>query len=1188
LRVHTEFSLVDSVVRVPQLIEAVASAGMPAVALTDESNLFAMVKFYRAALARGVKPLIGVDLRLREPGERAQPTRLTLLCQNSVGYGNLTRLVTRAYLEGQDRGQPRIDRAWLTPATTSGLIALSGGLEGDVGRALANARLAEAERALEYWRALFGDRYYLELQRLGRAGDAEYVAAAVEIAARSGTPVVATNDVRFLVPTDFESHEARVCIHEGTLLGDAARPRRYSREQYLRQSAEMEQLFADLPEALANSVEIAKRCSLALTLGAARLPEFQVPDGISVDEFLRAEAVRGLDARLARALALSAAPATSVSPKAAVSRPGVEPDLAPERYTERLHTELAVIGEMGFQGYFLIVADFIRWARNHGVPVGPGRGSGAGSVVAWSLGITDIDPLRYDLLFERFLNPERVSMPDFDVDFCMEGRDRVIDYVADKYGRERVSQIITYGTMAAKAVVRDVGRVLGLSYGYVDRIAKLIPFELGITLEDALSKEPELKRLYRSEDEVRNLIDLARSLEGLTRNAGTHAGGVVIAPSRLTDFAPLYCEEGATSVVTQFDKDDVEAAGLVKFDFLGLRTLTIIDRAVRIIDRLRSAAGQEPLDVSALPMDDAPTYQLLKACATTAVFQLESRGMKDLIRRLQPDCFEDIIALVALFRPGPLQSGMVDDFINRKHGRIDAPVDYLHPSLQVILAPTYGVILYQEQVMQIAQVLAGYTLGGADLLRRAMGKKKPEEMATQRSVFIAGATRNGVETRQAAHIFDLMEKFAGYGFNKSHSAAYALLSYQTAWLKAHYPAAFMAAVLSADMDFTDKVVTLIDECQSMGLVILPPDVNESVHEFAVADARTLRYGLGAIKGVGQGAVEALVAERTARGPFATLEDLCRRLDPARLGRRVVEALIRSGSLDRIGPNRATLWNRVSAALQLGEQNSRAQGAGQVDFFGLAATESSAVEWTEAQRLAGERETLGLYLTGHPIARFEKDLARFATGRIADFASDRPPGAGSGGGGGGGGWGEGRGFGGGGKAAMIAGLIHEIRKRGTRTSAILDDRTGRIEVTFFDEIFHQHRDLVVKDALVLIEGQLRFDEFSDAWRLAARKVTPLERLREQQARRILVRWPPGAGGTALIERLAEALTPWRPGPCPLTIVYGGDLARVNLTLGAEWSVRVTAGLVDALEALVGREALQILYDPHPGTSSSALG
>ncbi|HYB33390.1 MAG TPA: DNA polymerase III subunit alpha [Steroidobacteraceae bacterium] len=1158
LRLHTEYSLSDSVVRVPQLIAAVAAAGMPAVAVTDQNNLFAMVKFYREALKAGLKPLVGVDLLVREEGERQPPSRLTLLCQSQAGYRNLARLLTRAYLDGPERGRPRIERGWLTAASLEDLIALSGALEGDIGRALVNARERDAERALDAWLALFPGRFYLELQRLGRPFEEAYIAGAVALAARRGAPVVATNDVRFLIAAEFESHEARVCIHDGSLLADPARVRRYSRQQYLRSPQEMAALFADVPEALANSVQIARRCSLVLTLGEARLPQYPLPAGVSTEEFLRAESRRGLAARF----------------------PGTGP--VPPAHAERLGRELEVICQMGFAGYFLIVADFIRWARTHGVPVGPGRGSGAGSLVAYSLGITDLDPLRFDLLFERFLNPERVSMPDFDIDFCMDGRDRVIDYVAHKYGRERVSQIITYGTMAAKAVVRDVGRVLGMSYGYVDRIAKLIPFELGITLDGALAKEPELKRLYQSEDEVRNLIDLARSLEGLTRNAGMHAGGVVIAPSVLTDFAPLYCDVAGGSVVTQFDKDDVEAAGLVKFDFLGLRTLTIIDRAAALINCER-APGSAPLEVSALPMDDAPTYALLRSCRTTAVFQLESRGMKDLIRRLQPDRFEDIVALVALFRPGPLQSGMVDDFINRKHAGGEAPVDYLHPSLEPILKPTYGVILYQEQVMQIAQVLAGYTLGGADLLRKAMGKKLPDEMAQQRSVFIGGAVRGGVREQVAAHIFDLMEKFAGYGFNKSHSVAYALLAYQTAYLKAHYPAQFMAAVLSADMDHTDKVVTLIKECSDLGLTVLPPDVNASRYEFTACGAGSIRYGLGAVRGVGRGAVEALIGEREAGGAFGGLEDLCRRLDLQKVNRRVLEALVRCGSLDGLNANRATLMDRLGAAMQLGDQNTRAHEAGQNDLFGLAgeARESAPQrpraaplpEWSEAVRLAGERETLGLYLTGHPLARFESSLARIVSHRIGDLVSDRPLA----------GFDSGR-FGSG-KPVTVAGLIDEVKKRGPRVVMTLDDRTGRIEAMLFEETWHKHRDLIAKDALVVVEGLLRFDEFSDAWRLSARRITELDKAREQEARRLILRCS-HADAARLGEPLAALLAAWRPGPCPITVEYCGSTASGALTLGAEWTVRASRELLEQLEGLLGREAVQVVYAAAPAAAADA--
>ena len=1150
LRLHTEYSLIDSVVRVPELVESVAGAAMPAVAVTDQSNLFAMVKFYRAALARGVKPIVGVDLLVHEAGERQLPSRVSLLCQSQKGYRNVTRLVSRAYQEGQKRGIPTIERSWLSPENVDGLIALSCAAEGDVGRALINAREGEADRALDFWLGLFPDRFYIELQRIGRGEDEPYIAAAVAIAGRRGVPVVATNDVRFLEEDDFESHEARVCIHDGAFLADPGRVRRYTRQQYLRTPGEMAELFSDVPEALANAVEIARRCTLPLKLGEARLPKYPVPGETTTEDFMRAEAARGLDSRL-----------TSV----AASSWG--------EYRERLRIELDVICQMGFAGYFLIVADFIRWARENGVPVGPGRGSGAGSLVAYSLAITDLDPLKHDLLFERFLNPERVSMPDFDVDFCMDGRDRVIDYVAEKYGRERVSQIITYGTMAAKAVVRDVGRVLGMTYGYVDRIAKLVPFELGITLDDALTKEPELKKLYDTEEEVKNLIDMARSLEGLTRNAGMHAGGVVIAPSVLTDFAPLFCDDTGGGLVTQFDKDDVEAAGLVKFDFLGLRTLTIIDRAVVIINRVLAEQGKPPLRIEALPMDDPQTYALLKSTRTTAVFQLESRGMKDLIRRLQPDCFEDIVALVALFRPGPLQSGMVEDFIDRKHGKIDGPIDYLHPSLQPVLKATYGVILYQEQVMQIAQVLAGYTLGGADLLRRAMGKKKPEEMAKQRSVFIDGSVERGIDSAVAAHIFDLMEKFAGYGFNKSHSAAYALLTYQTAYLKAHFPAAFMAAVLSADMDHTDKVVTLIKECADMGLNVRPPDVNHSRYEFAVGDDKTIRYGLGAVRGVGQGAVEAIIDEREAHGPFTSLEDLCARLDLQRVNRRVLEALLRSGSLDALGPNRATLMQRLPAAMQLGDQNTKAHQAGQDDLFGLVSAQRPAApirrdeqtEWSEAVRLAGERDTLGLYLTGHPIDRFEAGLANMVTHRLGPLLSDRPM--------------EPVRFGGG-RTVTVAGLIDEVRKRGPRVILILDDSTGRMEVTLFDDVFQKYRDVVAKDALVAIEGQLRFDEFSDAWRLSAKRITELDRIREQQARRLVLKWPSRADSRALMGRLAETLTPWRPGPCPITVEYSGSGAAGALNLGAEWKVRASRELLEKLETLVGRGGVQIVYNaPH---------
>jgi DNA polymerase-3 subunit alpha len=1206
LHVHTEYSLVDGVVRIESeqgddgkllregLIDATARMGMPAVALTDQANLFALVKFYKTAQAKGIKPLIGVDALVREEGDRNEPSRLVLLCQDARGYLNLTRLVTRSYLEGQGKHGPTLHRAWLDRESTQGLIALSGARDGDVGRALAGQREPEARAALTSWLGLFGDRYYLELQRTGRPGEEDCIAGSLELAVAHGVPVVATNDVRFIRPDDFEAHEARVCIHEGTLLADAARPRRYSEEQYLRSPEEMAQLFADLPEALDNSVEIARRLNLEIRLGKPSLPAFPVPAGQTTEEHLREESQLGLEQRW---------PAICAQLGAQAPR---------EEYDARLARELDVICQMGFAGYFLIVADFIRWARENGVPVGPGRGSGAGSLVAYALGITDLDPLRYDLLFERFLNPERVSMPDFDVDFCMEGRDRVIDYVGHRYGRERVSQIITYGTMAAKAVVRDVARVQGLSYGFADSIAKLIPFELGITLDAALDKEEELRKRYRNEEDVRQLIDMARSLEGLVRNAGMHAGGVVIAPSVLTDFAPLYCDPEGTSVVTQFDKDDVEAAGLVKFDFLGLRTLTIIDWALKTINAERAQAGEPPLDMSTLPMDDAATYALLKRCETTAVFQLESRGMKDLIKRLQPDTFEDIIALVALFRPGPLESGMVDDFIDRKHGRIGGGIDYLHPDLKPVLFPTYGVIVYQEQVMQIAQVLAGYTLGGADLLRRAMGKKKPEEMAKQRSIFVEGAVARGVAEARAASIFDLMEKFAGYGFNKSHSAAYAVLSYQTAWLKAHYPAAFMAAVLSSDMDKTDKVVTLIDECNRMGLTVEPPDINASQYMFTMSGPKSIRYGLGAIKGVGQAAVENMLDERNARGPFRDLRDLCRRLDLNKVNRRVLEALIRSGATDSMGGmrHRASLMHQLSAAMQAAEQSTRAKAAGQEDLFGLytspapagevdrrsgedtarrsgvgSAGESGAgadgfapepletlPEWGEAVRLAGERETLGLYLTGHPIAEYERELRPIISGRIADVGGARPVSSGDE---------KGNTWRGPGRSVTVAGLVLEIRKRGNRNSFILDDRSGRLEVTLFEDVYQQYRSIVTKDAILVVEGGLRWDDFSDGWRVGAKKILDVDQAREQYARNLVLRWPARArngDASKLVAALERALKASQGGRCNVAVRFANSQAASILTFGEQWKVRPSRELIERLGSLVGRDGVELYYAP----------
>ena len=1169
LHLHSEFSLQDGLIRVKPLMQAVAQAGMPAVALTDLGNLFGAVKFYRAAVNAGIKPIIGADVRVADAGVPEGHTRLVLLCANAQGYRALTRVLTRSFLEGQQLGIPVIDREWLR-GQSAGLIALSAAREGDVGRALLAGESALAARKLDFWQEQFGERYYLELQRTGRPGDEEHVQAAVELASARGVPVVASNDVRFLRAQDYAAHEVRVCIQEGRTLDDKHRPRSHSEQQYLRTPVEMAALFADLPEALENSLEIARRCNLHLTLSRSALPAYPIPDGMSVEAVLRREAEQGLEQRLRATLA--------------PDHPDV--DAHRLRYTERLERELGVIIEMGFPGYFLIVADFIRWAKRQAIPVGPGRGSGAGSLVAYALEITDLDPLCYDLLFERFLNPERVSMPDFDVDFCMENRDRVIDYVGERYGRDKVSQIVTHGTMAARAVVRDVGRVLGHPYGYVDRIAKLIPFEIGITLNKALEQEEELDRLYRDDEEVRLLLDMACKLEGLARNVGRHAGGVVIAPSELTDFAPLYCEPGGQGLATQYDKDDIEAVGLVKFDFLGLRTLTIIDWTVKAVNALPRASDEPELDINAIALDDGKTFELLRRCATTAVFQLESRGMKDLMRRLQPDSFEDIIALVALFRPGPLQSGMVDDFIARKHGR--APVAYPtrelhHEALEPVLKPTYGIILYQEQVMQIAQSLAGYSLGSADLLRRAMGKKKAQEMAEQRHIFLKGATEQGVPRRQAEGLFDLMEKFAGYGFNKSHSAAYALLAYQTAWLKAHYPAPFMAAVLSADLDNTDKVVALIEECRSMQLIVEPPDVNRSEYKFRAREGSHIVYGLGAVKGIGLSAIEALLEERKANGPYGDLFDLCRRVDLRRVNKRVIEALIRSGSLDSLAVNRASAWHCLPQALQSAEQQCRNRDAGQVDLFGLGSSTSledassaapgpSVAEWEEQERLAAEKATLGLYLTGHPIDRYEAELDSIVSARLKQLnagsigeaqRSVAPPREAER------------------KTVVVAGLVVALRARYTQNGGrmgfiTLDDRTGRIDVILFPEAYKRFHHRLTKDQLLVVEGALGYDEFTDGYRVAAERVLDMGEAREVYARRLVVGVTAAQAGNGFIPALREVLEPFRQGRCPVWLEYQGQGAGVTLRLGEAWSVRPSDDLLKRLAQVTDPTSVRIDY------------
>ncbi len=1150
LRVHSEYSIVDGIVRIPSLLDRVVADAMPAVALTDQTNLFALVKFYRAAMARGVKPIIGADFYVRHTQQR-ETSRLTLLCMNNIGYRNITELITKAYTDGQQSGLACIDQEWIEEHA-EGLIALSGGVAGELGQLLLKDKQELTDAYLNNWAKVFDGRFYIELQRTGRENEETYNQRALVLAKARNMPVVATNDVRFISAEEFDAHEVRVCINQSRVLSDPRRTHDYSEQQYLRSAEEMSQLFSDVPSALQNTVEIAKRCNVTLEFGNNVLPEFPIPDAVSTDEYLRLQSDAGLHERLGTG--------------------GIATEILPlSDYHKRLEIELDVIQRMGYAGYFLIVSDFTRWARENDVPVGPGRGSGAGSLVAYVLGITDIDPLRYDLLFERFLNPERVSMPDFDIDFCMAGRDRVIEYVAKRYGREKVSQIITYGTMAAKAVVRDVGRVLGHSYGFVDRIAKMVPFEIGMTLKKALGQEKDFQALYDEEEEVRSLIDMALQLEGIARNAGKHAGGVVIAPSKLTDFTPLYCEAGGANIVTQLDKDDVEAIGLVKFDFLGLRTLTIIDGTVKSINRRRKKEKAELLELNQIPLDDDASYQLLQDQQTTAVFQLESSGIKDILGRLKPDKFDDVVAMVALYRPGPLQSGMVDDFIDRKHG---AAIEYPHPDLEPILNQTYGVILYQEQVMQIAQVLAGYTLGGADLLRRAMGKKKASEMAKQRSIFVEGSTERGVDEAKANYIFDLMEKFAGYGFNKSHSVAYALLAYQTAWLKAHYPAEFMASVLSADMDNTDKVVNLIDECRTMGLEVMPPNLNSSYYAFTVTEEHQVVYGLGAIKGVGEAAVESLVQERAA-GPYKTLSDLCIRLDLQKFNRRSLEAMIRSGAADVFMQNRATLMHALPKAVQLADQQQKNNDTGQNDLFGggqVMAKEAlleQKPEWDMDAKLAAERETLGLYLTGHPVDQYRQELSSIVGKNLrqrlampvpeVDYRNRNK------------------------NTIKVAGLLMHMRLRNSPSGRIafltIDDNTARLDVAVFTDAYSRFKHLLVKDRILIIEGGLSIDEFNSQPRLRANEIVALEEVRVEKARGLVVE----VDGTVTAERksalakeLMATLQQYRGGQCHMEIQYQTDSEQGNLRLGEQWKVIPEQELLRRLNNLEGVTGIKVRY------------
>lgn len=1149
LRVHSDFSMTDGLAKVKPILAKVADEGMAAVALTDQNNLCGLVKFYGGCHGAGIKPIIGADFWMLVPGFEDEFCALTVLAMDNDGYQNLTQLISKAYLRGQVRDRVAIDQEWLLEHG-AGILLLSGAREGDLGKALLKGNLNQAQELTDFYKQHFNDRYFIELIRTGRPDEERYLHMAVEHAANTGLPVVATNQVVFMTPEEFDAHEIRVAIHDGYTLADPRRPKKYSEQQYLKTEDEMCELFADIPEALQNTVEIAKRCNVTVRLGEYFLPNFPTGE-LSTADYLVMRSKEGLEERLEFLFP---------DPQERAEKRG--------EYDERLDIELKVINQMGFPGYFLIVMEFIQWGKDNGIPVGPGRGSGAGSLVAYALKITDLDPLEFDLLFERFLNPERVSMPDFDVDFCMDRRDEVIDHVAELYGRDAVSQIITFGTMAAKAVVRDVGRVLGHPYGFVDRISKMIPAEPGMTLAKAFEAEPALPEAYEADEDVKDLIDMCRKLEGVTRNAGKHAGGVVIAPTKITDFSPLYCDAEGKNPVTQFDKNDVETAGLVKFDFLGLRTLTIIDWALGMINPRLAKLGKPPVDIAAIPLDDAKSFGVLKRYETTAVFQLESRGMKDLIKRLQPDCFEDMIALVALFRPGPLQSGMVDNFIERKHGHeaISYPDEkWQHESLKPILDPTYGIILYQEQVMQIAQTLAGYTLGGADMLRRAMGKKKPEEMAKQRAGFEAGAIKNGVDGELAMKIFDLVEKFAGYGFNKSHSAAYALVSYQTLWLKTHYPSEFMAAVMSADMDNTDKIVTLVDECERMGLKLIPPDVNKGLFKFTVDEELNIVYGIGAIKGVGEGPVESILEARKG-GPFKDLFDFCARVDLKKLNRRVIEKLINAGAMDNLGPHRASMMATLPEAIRAADQHAKAEAIGQCDMFGLLNDDPEDCKqqfvdcprWPDKVWLEGERETLGLYLTGHPINQYLKELRHYTSGRLKDIhPTDR------------------------GKTVKAAGLVVATRvmltKRGSKMGLLtLDDKSARLEVMLFTEAFEKFNHLLEKDRILICEGEVSFDDFSGGNRMTARNIIDMGEARSHFAAAVELDLDAAILSPEWLTQFYETLSHWRGGSVPVAINYRQSLAKGQFRLSDDWRVNPSDELMMALEAMLGTDKVRILF------------
>ncbi len=1061
LRLHSEFSIVDSTCRIDEVVKAAAENQQPALAITDLANMFGAIKFYKAARSQGVQPIVGAELFLEGLGvDPLALSRVLVLVQSQQGYLNLSELLARAWTQNVVKTSAVVKLAWLKDLS-EGLILFSGAQAGPIGQALVQGDEARAAEIALQLASIFPHRFYLELQRAGQAEDQAQVQGAVKLAARLSLPVVATHPIQFLTQDDYEAHEARVCISEGEILGNQRRVRKFTRDQYFKSAQEMCELFADVPSALANTLEIAKRCNLSLVLGKPQLPDYPTPlvngQHMPIEDYFRESSVAGLQERLVHLY-----PDSSEREK---QRP---------RYAERLEFEINTILKMGFSGYFLIVGDFINWAKKNGCPVGPGRGSGAGSLVAYSLNITDLDPLQYNLLFERFLNPERVSMPDFDIDFCQANRDRVIEYVKDKYGRDAVSQIATFGTMAARAAIRDVGRVLDMSYTFCDGISKLIPNKPGqhITIDGAIKAEPILAERLAKEDAVKTLLALAQKLEGMTRNVGMHAGGVLIAPGKLTDFCPLYQQPGSTSTVSQFDKDDVESIGVVKFDFLGLATLTILELARAMITRRHK--GQENFAFENISLTDPATYKLFADGRTESVFQFESRGMQGMLRDAKPTRLEDLIALNALYRPGPMD--LIPSFVARKHGR--EKVEYPHPLVEPVLSETYGIMVYQEQVMQTAQVLGGYSLGAADLLRRAMGKKKPEEMAEHREIFKQGAQRNGLSEQKSDEVFDLMEMFAGYGFNKSHAAAYSLLAYHTGWLKVHFTVEFFCANMSIEMDDTDKLKVLFEDALKFGLTFDPPDVNRGVHLFEPVSDKVIRYGLGAIRGTGQQAIEAIVKARQDGGPFTSLFDFCVRVDRSRLNKRAVEALVKAGAFDSLQRNRAALTASIDRAFEFSTATTaNANQGGLFDMMGEDAHGSStqepdlvqALPWGIKEQLTHEKTALGFYLSGHLFDAVEREVRMFARRKIDELIDSREP-------------------------QLLAGIVSDFRvingQRGKLALFKLDDKSAVMEATADEAMLNANRHVFKEDELVIVMAKMQVDRFAGGFRLAIQQVWDL--------------------------------------------------------------------------------------------------